>query len=399
MILYWSWISLPCLSRRVISLSWPISSAFFGLTQALWYHDRFSYDLLVEFPDVLSCFLFDGPAYICVLRSLFIVAVFHHFSSFRHQDLCWWRYPRFQWFVDCLSYSWHALLDHVCGSFLMVSMSSISCSVSNRFLNSSWNSIFFYPICVVSILGGILVINFSFPPLHPVWFGQQRRIVYGSQRDRLSTKTAEHDRIRQHHHEWHNAVEQQLFRATRHPQWYHTELRHRFHIFDTTTGSTCVLGQTAGCSNSPPQSQNKINEALIRNVFADDAAVGTHIQQELQSLMVRFSQTTMTSSWPSAWRRHTSWQRTQRHCQSSPSTTTNSTPSISLRTSAPPSPTTSPLQISTSGWGRQLQLWPASRLVCALAYSSQCLFLCLLATVTPRGLSFVTISCHLKLAP
>ena len=29
-------------------------------------------------------------------------------------------------------------------------MSSSSCSVSNRFLNSSWNSIFFYPIRVSS---------------------------------------------------------------------------------------------------------------------------------------------------------------------------------------------------------------------------------------------------------
>ena len=43
---------------------------------------------------------------------------------------------------------------------LMVSMSFSSCSVSNRFLNSSWNSIFFDPIRVTSILGGFLVINF-----------------------------------------------------------------------------------------------------------------------------------------------------------------------------------------------------------------------------------------------
>ena len=43
---------------------------------------------------------------------------------------------------------------------VMVSMSSSSCSVSNRFLNSSWNSIFFDPICAVSTLGGLLVIIF-----------------------------------------------------------------------------------------------------------------------------------------------------------------------------------------------------------------------------------------------
>ena len=41
----------------------------------------------------------------------------------------------------------------------MVSMSSSSCSVSNRFLNSSWKSIFFYPICVAPTLSGLLDIN------------------------------------------------------------------------------------------------------------------------------------------------------------------------------------------------------------------------------------------------
>ena len=38
-------------------------------------------------------------------------------------------------------------------------MSSSSCSISNRFLNSSWNSIFFDPIRVASTVGGLLVIN------------------------------------------------------------------------------------------------------------------------------------------------------------------------------------------------------------------------------------------------
>ena len=38
---------------------------------------------------------------------------------------------------------------------LIVSMSSSFCSVTNRFLNSSWNSIFFDPICVASTLGGL----------------------------------------------------------------------------------------------------------------------------------------------------------------------------------------------------------------------------------------------------
>ena len=42
---------------------------------------------------------------------------------------------------------------------LMVSMSSSSCSVSNHFLNSSWNSIFVDPIRVASTVGSLLVIN------------------------------------------------------------------------------------------------------------------------------------------------------------------------------------------------------------------------------------------------
>ena len=42
---------------------------------------------------------------------------------------------------------------------LVVSMSSNYCSVSNRFLNLSWNSIFVDPVRVASTLGGLLVFN------------------------------------------------------------------------------------------------------------------------------------------------------------------------------------------------------------------------------------------------
>ena len=42
---------------------------------------------------------------------------------------------------------------------LLVSMSSSSCSVSNRFLISSWNSIAFDYISVAYTLGGLLVID------------------------------------------------------------------------------------------------------------------------------------------------------------------------------------------------------------------------------------------------
>ena len=56
-----------------------------------------------------------------------------------------------------------ATLDALCWIMsvmvsLMVSISSSYCSVSNRFLNSSWNSIFFDSVS--STLGGLLVINY-----------------------------------------------------------------------------------------------------------------------------------------------------------------------------------------------------------------------------------------------
>ena len=58
----------------------------------------------------------------------------------------------------------------------MVSMSS-SCSVSNRFLNSSWNSIFFDPIRVASTLGGLSIIIFSFPPFPPFDIAHNQSVV------------------------------------------------------------------------------------------------------------------------------------------------------------------------------------------------------------------------------
>ena len=66
-----------------------------------------------------------------------------------------------------------ATLDALCWIMsvivsLVVSLSSSYCSVSNRFLNSSWNSFFFDPVCLESTLGGLLIIIFSFLPLRPV---------------------------------------------------------------------------------------------------------------------------------------------------------------------------------------------------------------------------------------
>ena len=129
--------------------------------------DRFSYDLLVAFPDVLSCFLFDG---ICIfMRTLFVVycRCFPQFlvvSSSGHVLVMICSIA-----VACVL----TTLDTLCWimsvmASLMASMSSSSCSVSNPFFNSCWNAIFFDPIRVASTLGGLLVIIVSFPPLSPV---------------------------------------------------------------------------------------------------------------------------------------------------------------------------------------------------------------------------------------
>ena len=43
-----------------------------------------------------------------------IKGTFCIFLSFRHQSSCCWWCPRFHYIVDCRSYSWRTLLDHVC---------------------------------------------------------------------------------------------------------------------------------------------------------------------------------------------------------------------------------------------------------------------------------------------
>ena len=93
---------------------------------------------------------------------------FPHFSSLRRQSSCWWRYPRSNWPVDSLSYSWHDIMDDACDG--LTHAVNVVCRVLNRFLNSSWNTIYFDHICVVSTPGGLLVIPFSFQLLRPVWW-------------------------------------------------------------------------------------------------------------------------------------------------------------------------------------------------------------------------------------
>ena len=74
-----------------------------------------------------------------------------------------------------------ATLDALCcivsGMVLLnVSMSSSSCNVSNRFLNSSWNSIVFDLICVAS-WWPLCQKCFPFPPLRPFDVAHNHSVV------------------------------------------------------------------------------------------------------------------------------------------------------------------------------------------------------------------------------
>ena len=99
------------------------------------------FDVMVVFPDVLSCFLLNGLAYLWVLYSLFVVAIF----TISHRFVI-----RARVYDDNVDFSGLLIalvtIDELCWIIsmmvsLMVSMLSSSCSVSNWFLNSSYNSI------------------------------------------------------------------------------------------------------------------------------------------------------------------------------------------------------------------------------------------------------------------
>ena len=148
----WPYLNLEFLYPACLgvwSVCLGLTSVIFWHSSTLLCHGRFSCDLFVVFPDVLSCFCFDRLAYFCVLDSLFIVAVSVISCRFVTGS-CWWWYPQCQWLVDCLSYSRHALLNHVwwfhswcrCRLILVVS----------RIGFSSWNLILFDCICAVSTL-------------------------------------------------------------------------------------------------------------------------------------------------------------------------------------------------------------------------------------------------------
>ena len=65
------------------------------------------------------------------------------------------------------------------------------------------------------------------------------------------------------------------------------------HAFGTASEGICLRTRSAGrlFSLGRLRAKTKVREALIRDMlFADDVAVTTHTQQELQALMDRFSQ-------------------------------------------------------------------------------------------------------------
>ena len=155
MILYWSWVSLPCLSMSAISLSSPSVCVFLTF---------------LRFVDALIIF----RMYFLMFSFAFFLMVFH-ISAYSSLCLSLPFSTISRRFVirarvgdDILDSNGLlialASLDTLCWIMsvmvcFMVSMSSSSCSVSNRCLTSSWNSIFFYPICVVSTLGCLLAMK------------------------------------------------------------------------------------------------------------------------------------------------------------------------------------------------------------------------------------------------
>ena len=137
---------MPCLSRSLTSQSWPsicVLRTFFRLFDAMIVSCMISWLYFM-----MSCFAF----FLMVL----------HISAYSIRCLLS-PFPAISRIGDdildlCGLLIALATLDAFCWIMsvmvsLMVSMSSSSCSVSNRFLNSSWNSIFFDPIRVASILG------------------------------------------------------------------------------------------------------------------------------------------------------------------------------------------------------------------------------------------------------
>ena len=138
------------------------------------------------------------------------------------------------------------------------------------------------------------------------------------------------------------------------------------HAFDTTTEGIYLRTRSdARLFNlARLRAKTKVRKVLIRDMlFADDAAVATHTQEELQSLMDCFSQACKDFGLNISLKKTNVLGQDTEALRLLPSTTTNLMLSASSPTSAPPSLTTSPwTQRSTRGLGRQRQLSLVSRL-------------------------------------
>ena len=138
------------------------------------------------------------------------------------------------------------------------------------------------------------------------------------------------------------------------------------HVLDTTTEGiyfrTCSDDSLFNLARL--RAKTKVCKDLIRDMlFANDAALATHTQEELQSLMDCFSQACKNFGMTISLKKRMSWDRTHTQRRLLAFTTTNSLLSPSSPTAAPPSLTTSHLtQRSTRGLGRQRQLSLAARL-------------------------------------
>ena len=134
MIISWPWISLSCLSRSVIRLSWPSFCSqltFLRLYDATIVSRMISWFLISFLLYFWWSCIFQHIPFIAYCRFIIRTPVDDNILEFSGL------------LIDI--YSWHALLDYIFDGFTLVSMLSSSCGV----LNLSWNSIFFDPICGV----------------------------------------------------------------------------------------------------------------------------------------------------------------------------------------------------------------------------------------------------------
>ena len=158
MILFRSWISQPCLSRRVISLSWPsfcVFQTFFRLFDAMIVSRIISwlYFLMFSLAFVLMVLHISAYSIHCLSSPFSTISRCFIFRARSGDHIL-----EFNGLLIDL-----ATLDALCWIMsvmvsLIVSMSSSFFNVWNRFFNSNWHSIFFDLISVASTLRGLVVI-------------------------------------------------------------------------------------------------------------------------------------------------------------------------------------------------------------------------------------------------